>query len=281
MTERIQINNSTYQFSDLPFTNNKDVLEFSVYLQELYQIIRNFISLIINENTKVKITIGFVGGILDRIGESLMSTSYLSVKGFNRDVAIILVNLIELRTDLKYVSENPNEASNWLSHKERNHKPWRFSKQIEALKSDEMKRADKKIYELCSMAKHGNPVGIDVGFNIGVCEEGIFYGGQNTNRITDYLHWAYYYAVDAVEAGLKILESYELKFPTVQNEINDLTKKVNLLNSKCLKRKIIEYAYQMHPEIKQIDEEIKRLTEEKEAVDRKIKALRQNINEIK
>jgi len=122
-----------YHFNDLPFTENKEVLKYVIYSQELYQIIRSLIGLIINKNTKVKTTVGFVGGVLDRIGESIMAISYLSSKGFNRDPAVILVNLIELRTDLKYVSENHSEVEKWFKHKKRNYKPWRFSAQIDSL----------------------------------------------------------------------------------------------------------------------------------------------------
>lgn len=274
--EKIESKKQKYHFNDLPFTENKEVLKYVIYFQELYQIIRNLIGLIINENTKVKITVGFVGGVLDRIGESIRAISYLSSKGFNRDPAVILVNLIELRTDLKYVSKNHNKVEKWFEHEKRNYKPWRFSVQIDSLDDKGMIATDKKVYEMCSMAKHGNPVGKDIGFNLGVCEEGLFYASDNDSRITDYLHWTSYYGVDAIEAGLKIVEEYGLAFPTIQKDLNDLKNRMEPFITKNLEKKIMDYVYQENPIIKEYDDKLKNLTMEKEEIERKIRHLRQS-----
>ena len=113
MTE-IKIENKTYRINELPNTENKEVLEFLIYLKELHSICRELFLCLIQENKKVKTTIGFVGSLIDRISESLISIMLLASKGFTTDVAILLVNLIELRTDLKYISINPKKLMSGL-----------------------------------------------------------------------------------------------------------------------------------------------------------------------
>ena len=164
----------------------------------------------------------------------------------------------------------------WFEHEKRNCKPWRFSVQIDSLDDKEMIATDKKVYEMCSMAKHGNPVGKDVGFNLGVSEKGLFYGGDNDSRITDYLHWTSYYGVDAIEAGLKIVEACGLNFSMIQKELNDLKNRMKPFISENLERKIMDYVYQENPKIKEYDEKLKKLTIEKEEIERKIRHLSQS-----
>jgi hypothetical protein len=271
--KKVEIENHKYHFNDLPFTENKEVLEYVIYFQELYQIIRNLIGLIVNKNTEVRTTVGFVGGLLDRISESIMAISYLSSKRFNRDSAVVLVNLIELRTDLKYISEKPKEIEKWFKHEKKNYKPWRFSFQINSFEDKQLIEIDKTIYEICSMAKHGNPVGKDIGFNLGISEEGLFYNGNGDSRITDYLQWAYFYGVDAIESGLKIVQEHGLEFPTIQKDLKNLEMKTKSFTVKILERKIWDYVYQENPKIKELDEKLEKLTREKEKIEKKIKHL--------
>ena len=113
---KIEIDNKTFHYKEIPNTDNKDVLEYLVYLQDLHNICRDLLESLVKENKKVKTTIGFVGSIIDRISESLISILLLSAKGFSIDVAIILLNIIELRTDLKYISKKPEKIIEWFNH---------------------------------------------------------------------------------------------------------------------------------------------------------------------
>ena len=123
------------------------------------------------------------------------------------------------------------------------------------------------------MAKHGNPVGKDIGFNLGISEEGLFYNGNGDSRITDYLQWAYFYGVDAIESGLKIVQEHGLEFPTIQKDLKNLEMKTKSFTVKILERKIWDYVYQENPKIKELDEKLEKLTREKEKIERKIKHL--------
>jgi len=122
--KELKIENTTYRINEIPNTENKEVLEFLIYLKELHSICRELFLYLIQENKEVKTTIGFVGSLVDRISNSLMSIILLASKGFTTDVAILLVNLIELRTDLKYISKYPNKIDEWFNHKKRFTKPW-------------------------------------------------------------------------------------------------------------------------------------------------------------
>lgn len=271
--KKVEIENHKYRFSDLPFTENKEVLEYVIYLQELYQIVRSLIRQILDKNTKIRTTVGFVGGLLDRICETIMAISFLSSKKFNRDCAVVLLNLIELRTDLKYISENPKEIEKWFKHEKKNRKPWRFSFQINSFKNKQLAEIDKTIYEICSIAKHGNPVGKDIGFNLGISGEGIFYKGDSDSRVTDYLHWAYFYGIDAIESGLKIVREHGLEFLLIQKHLKDLKKKTKSFTAMILERKIWDYVYKENPKLKKLDEKLEKLTRDKDKLESKIKHL--------
>jgi len=275
----IEINNKTYLFQELPNTENADILEFLVYLQELYNICRKLLKSLIRSNKKVKTTVGFVGAIIDRISENLISIMLLSSKGLTANTAIILTNLIELRTDLKYISRKPNKIEEWLSHEKKYKKPWNFTSQIKEMASnDEEIQLERFIYEVCSIAKHGNPAGIDIGFNIGPNDKGLFYNQNKEYRLTDYLYWTYVYTSDAIKSSLVIISKAGIKVLSVAEELEKVSKNIRRLFGQITTKKVMDYVYQEHPELRTIDKEIERLEIEKMRVKSEIEAIEKQIN---
>ena len=278
MTE-IKIENKTYRINELPNTENKEVLEFLIYLKELHSICRELFLCLIQENKKVKTTIGFVGSLIDRISGNLISIMLLASKGFTTDVAILLVNLIELRTDLKYISINPKKINEWFNHKKRWKKPWKFSQQIKDITSDdkELEEVEKKIYEFCSIAKHGNPVGYDIGFNFGLKDNGIILDSNKDYRLTDYLFWAYVYTSDAIKSSLVIVERFQIVPQNITDKLKNVSAKIWGLYEKVISKKIMKYVYERNPELMEIDKKLEVLKREQKRVKAKIEEIKKQI----
>jgi len=278
MTE-IKIENKTYRINELPNTKNKEVLEFSIYLKELHSICRELFLCLIQENKKVKTTIGFVGSLIDRISGNLISIMLLASKGFTTDVAILLVNLIELRTDLKYISINPKKINEWFNHKKRWKKPWKFSQQIKNITGEdkELEEVEKKIYEFCSIAKHGNPVGYDIGFNFGLKDNGIFIDLNKDYRLTDYLFWAYVYTSDAIKSSLVIVERFQIVPQNITDKLENVSAKIGGLYEKVISKKIMKYIYERNPELMEIDKKLEVLKREQKRVKAKIEEIKKQI----
>ena len=275
---KIEIDNKTYQFHELRNTDNKEVLEFLIYLLELHQICRNLFANIVHENKKVKTTIGFVGSIIDRISKSLISIMLLSSKGFTTDVAIILVNLIELRTDLKFISKRPEKIEDWFNHEKRWTKPWKFSQQIKEITNSKKElELEKTIYETCSIAKHGNPVGYDIGYEVGLKDNGLFINQDKEYRLTDYLFWTYVYTSDSIKSSLDIVGKLSIRFPVILDELEVVSKKIEVLFNKILTKKVRDYVYRKNPELETIDKHIELLKNEEKKLKAKIEDIENQI----
>jgi len=270
---KLKIENKTYKINEIPNTKNKDILEFLIYLSELHSICRELFLYLIQENKKVKTTIGFVGSLVDRISNSLMSIILLASKGFTTDVAILLVNLIELRTDLKYISKCPNKIDEWFNHKKRFIKPWKFSQQIKEITTDEEEiETEKNIYEFCSIAKHGNPVGYDIGFDFGLKDNGIFVALDKDKdfKLTNYLNWTYLYTVDAIKSSLVIVEKYQEVSQNTTNKLDKVSAKICGLYGKLISKRIRNYVYEMNPELREIDKKLEVLKREQKKIKLKL-----------
>lgn len=238
---KIVINNKIFHYNEIPNTDDKEVIEFLVYLQALYDICRDLLLNLIQENKNVKTTIGFVGGIIDRISESIISILLLSSKGFTTDIGIILVNIIELRTDLKYISKKPEKIEEWFNHEKRHTKPWKFFHQIKEITNNEEElEREKKVYEICSIAKHGNPAGGDIGFNIGLKDNNIFIDTDKNYRLTIYLFWTYIYVSDSIKSSLNIVNEFSIEQPKILDDLEKVSKEINLLFDRIISKKIID-----------------------------------------
>ena len=104
-------------------------------------------------------------GVQLRMTECCLSLEILVSKGRNRDAAILLLTLLELRLDLRFVAQDPSRVAVWLSNTDVARKPWGVTKQIKSLFTHEAERdAELEMYRFLSMIKHGNPVSGISGF---------------------------------------------------------------------------------------------------------------------
>lgn len=106
--------------------------------------------------------------IMKRCVECVNSIKILSLMGNERDVAILILNMIELRLDILYMAQDYNNADIWLKHAKEYRKPWSVSSLYKKLYKGSELEAEKDIYKRFSMVKHGNPVGGLTSFPIGV-----------------------------------------------------------------------------------------------------------------
>ena len=112
--------------------------------------------------------------ILLRMMECALSVEMLASKGRQRDAAVLVLTLMELRLDLRYAAQDSTRASAWLAKTDKGRKPWRVSKQIKATCQESRDReAELANYQHFSMVKHGNPLGGMASFPLEVSTEGI------------------------------------------------------------------------------------------------------------
>jgi hypothetical protein len=94
------------------------------------------------------------------MSETSFSLEILIAKGRNRDAAILLLALMELRLDMRYVALDRSRVQRWLENADAGRKPWLVREQIKAVFVDRGEReAELDSYRQLCMVKHGNPVG--------------------------------------------------------------------------------------------------------------------------
>ena len=108
---------------EFPNINDPYVYRHILYVGKISAIVKKLILEIIEKNKNVKVTIGVVLSILDRILECGISLQHLAVKGFVRDSSVLLLNIIELRLDLQYISLSKDREDIWLKSTKQNKKP--------------------------------------------------------------------------------------------------------------------------------------------------------------
>ena len=167
----------------------------------------------------------------------------------------------------------------WFNHEKRREKPWKFSQQIKNITSDdkELEEVEKKVYESCSIAKHGNPIGYDIGFNLGLKDNGIYLALDKDYRLTDYLFWTYVYTSDAIKSSLVIVERFQIVPQNITDKLENVSAKIGGLYEKVISKKIMKYAYEMNPELMEIDKKLEVLKREQKRVKVKIEEIEKQI----
>lgn len=177
----------------LPKDLIKDELLEIIELVEALQntadmIMRNIIIQSRTIKMQPSIYIGYV--ILIRVIECINSIRILSIFGLDRDAAILLLNLIELRLDILYISLDEEHADVWLNHEKETEKPWRVGSLFRELYKDRNElEAEIENYKRFSMIKHGNPVGGIQSFPIEITKRKLIFSDKKLaqDRLAIYL----------------------------------------------------------------------------------------------
>ena len=238
--------------------NDTRIYTFSYLLQNIQNTAQTLILNIIDKNKEVRITIGIVVAILLRIQECVTSIQLLAIKGRSRDIAILLLNVMELRVDLQYIALNSSREEEWINHKNEWKKPWVISKQLkEIYKDEESLRAEKDIYHLFSMIKHGSPVNNhqnlsnsiknlkairNMSFEISINNDTLQFDSSSAkNMVSSYLYCAGINIKEACLASFKILARYGLTFPKLDKELESQAQGLSKFLEIDLKNQIIKW----------------------------------------
>lgn len=154
-----------------------DLQAMSREVQELRAAARDLLLALLGHNSgKTPRVLGSVATmILSRSVECLESIELLVGFGRDRDAGVLLVSLLELSFDARYLQGNEARAALWLSHAESGRKPWRVSDLIRELHPDKADRdAVEENYRRFSMIKHGNPVAAQSGFPVAIRGDKLF-----------------------------------------------------------------------------------------------------------
>jgi len=172
-----------YEIRELPTIDDPDLIKNFVVLQEIRSQIVKFTQNILAQlhAPPLSMPIRVVLSLIQRATECSLSIETLCLKNRDRDAAILILSLIELRYDIKYVARNLDRVNAWIDHAKRNKKPWPVRTQIDELYSDPEHEAEILLYRQYSMVKHCNPAGLSFAFPVAATRDELILDTASNN----------------------------------------------------------------------------------------------------
>jgi len=237
---------------------------------------------------------------LKRIQECVTSIQLLAIKGRSRDIAILLLNVMELRIDLQYIALNVNREDEWMSHENEWKKPWKVSEQLKEIYKDKKDlEAEKDVYRLFSMIKHGSSASKhknlsslikdmettgNISFDISITSKGLQLDHSKAKyMIVPYLYAAGANISNACIASLKILARHGLTFCKIEKELESKIQQQNKSLEAYLLDQIIQWNKTQNSNFRRKWDAIERketLLKEREAILIEIKTLQKKLKEL-
>jgi len=290
------------QFKLIEFPNVDDprIYTFSYHLQNIQNTLQTLILNIIDKNKQVKVTIGVVVAILMRIQECVTSIQLLAIKGRSRDIAILLLNVMELRVDLQYIALNVNREDEWINHENEWRKPWEMGKQLKEIYEDKGElKAEQDMYHLFSMIKHGSPASKysnlssliknieatrNISFDISINNKELQLDlSKAKNMIVPHLYGAGINISKACIASFKILARHGLTFCKIKKELKSKVQQLNKSLEVYLLDQIIQWNRAQNSNFRRKWDAIERkeaiLLKEREAILMEIKSFQKKLKE--
>jgi hypothetical protein len=246
-----------YKIREFPNINDQRIYIFCFHVQNIATVIHNLLVSIVEENKQVDVSLGIVFSLLHRILECSTSIQLLAIKGRARDIAVLLLNIMELRINLQYMSLDTNRLQEWKNHENSWQKPWKLDNQLkEICKTKRELEAERDMYHLFSMIKHGSPASTHDGFNnsdddVRITNIAFTISSEpNGMRIdlskSNYLLSTYIFATgtnlyEACIAGLQVLSSLGLNFPEIEKRLKRSYHELNSFHMKDIKEQNIEW----------------------------------------
>lgn len=290
-----------FELIEFPNVNDTRIYEFSYYLQNIQNTLQRLIRDIIGKNKEVKITIGLVVALLMRIQECVTSIQLLAIKGRSRDIAILLLNVMELRVDLQYIALNSNREDEWINHENEWRKPWKISKQLEEIyKDEEGLMAEKDVYHLFSMIKHGSPASNhknlsnsiknvkasrNISFDISTTNKTLQLDHSSAkNMISSYLFGAGINIEKACIASFEILARHGLTFCKIDKELKSKAQSLSKFLENDLRDQIIQWNRENNNDFRKKWDDIERkkatLLQKREAILKEIEILHRKLEKL-
>lgn len=259
---------------DLPNIKEPDIIFLWSELQKCILLGKKLLMSILIQNKNHKYSLGIASSAIERLIECAISIQLLAIKGRSRDTAVLLLTIFELQLDLRYIELKREREDIWLNNTKEHTKPWRVGDQLKELfpNADDLK-LEKETYKHCSMAKHGNPAGGVVGFNLYFENEEILINDDEI-LLRNYLTFTSIYLYRGFNAASKLLERHGFNFDEIQAQIIDFEKSLlcnfsEIMKSLVLKGLII------------INQKNVALESNFEKVNKDIQKLQEDINQIK
>lgn len=247
--------------------------QYTRCVQKILSHTRSFLGATISENKNVFVTVGLIGAILFRMIECVESILILSEEKRSRDMAILLLNLMELRVDLQYIALSPKRELEWLEHRNGWHKPWTLEKQLKDIFHEPSeKEAETTIYHMLSMIKHGSPVekisGLtdkmtssanhgNMAFPITCDGKRLSFDPENLNQMAGFfLFAAGSNILTGTRAASKILARRDISFPLIDKKIADELQALSSINECECARRMVQWARSHDPKLDRVCEEL-------------------------
>lgn len=179
---------SNHEIRELPTIDAPDLIKNFVVLQEMRLQLVTFTRSILAQlhEHPLLMPTRIVLSFLHRTTECSLSAETLCLKNRHRDAAILILSLIELRCDIKYIARDLDWVNEWTDHTKQNKKPWRVRSQIDELFIDSEHEAEVSLYRQYSMVKHCNPAGLSFAFPLAATRAELILETASNN--SDLLH---------------------------------------------------------------------------------------------
>ena len=258
-----------------PFEKAEDLSANQVYdqylecVQKILSHARSFLAATISKNKDVCVTVGLIGAVLYRMIECVESILILSKEKRSRDMAILLLNLMELRIDLQYIALSSEREFEWLEHRNGWHKPWKIDKQLKDIYHEpNEKDATTTFYHMLSMIKHGSPVenvsGLsdkfappvkhgNMAFLISCDGKSLCFDPENLEQMAGvFLSAAGSNILTGICAASKILARRGISFPPVDKKVAEDIQALNSINECDCARRMVLWKRARDPEFDRV-----------------------------
>lgn len=268
------MNTFEYRINELPTIEDKNVLCFLCLAERIKPHLHDLAVASGTTKTDVRVRLGIVTSMLNRILECSTSVAYLILKGRTRDASILLLNIYELKLDLEYISLKKDRENIWLEHNKKNLKPWKVDDQLKEIsKSENEYLAEKEFYRNLSMIKHGNYAGNEISFSLSIRGDKIIMKEPNEEDL-----FVLIFAMSAIVyksgiASISILHRIGEKFPDIERKLASTYNEFEEAFFSFLSERVKNYIYEQNPEIRELDEKIKILKDEQRKLEFELKKL--------
>jgi len=228
---------------------NDNIIEFIKIIKEMNNNSQDIILSLFKQSQKIKIRTPIIVAItiLKRVIECVNAIIILSITGYEKDTAILLLNIIELRLDISYIAIDCRHADTWLNHDKENRKPWKVNYLINKLYGGNELKAEQNNYKRFSMIKHGNPMGGFTSFPFIISDGNLII--KEKENIDDFLSiYLFGCGIECCKTNKAIInigENYNYKLDKYKEKLNTLDKCLNDLNYKHVKSMISELQKQI------------------------------------
>ena len=262
-------------------------------VSELLLHANNLFKLILEANRHVGRTVGVAGALLDRVFECGTSITILAQHNRFRDVAVLLVTLMELRVDLQFIALSPERETVWQKHANEWRKPWKMDLQLgEIFKDAKELQAEKDMHHMWCLIKQGSPVkdlasvdksgngelvgGDNMAFSITCDGTRMLLEPDNLTRMSGALLFATGYNIrETCYAADRIVSRYGIEPSEMDQKLTVISKRLEKAIERDCMWKILQAVRQQNPQFDQICAEEKRLKIEVEEIRKKLQMAEQ------